>query len=204
MFNLNNLTMNRLLYLLGVLILSVTSYAQVEPIEHFTFKGVPIDGTLAEFGQKLTATGLTINQKTDEVIEFKGNFGGTDDCKVIAFSTPKTGQVYSLMVIFPEVDTWYSLKADYKEYKTMLTSKYGKAQTTVERFSDPYYEGDGYEMQALRLNKVSYASFFHTDNGEVTVALSYMNGAHLVLVYTDKHNDALNESETNAMKYSDL
>ena len=57
--------MKRLLYLLGVLILSVTSYAQVEPIEHFTFKGVPIDGTLAEFGQKFTATVLTINQKTD-------------------------------------------------------------------------------------------------------------------------------------------
>ena len=184
--------------------LSVASYSQVEPIEHFTFKGIPIDGTLAEFGQKLTSTGLVITQKADEVIEFKGNFGGTDDCKIVAFSTPKTQQVYSLMVIFPEVDTWYSLKSDYKEYKTMLTTKYGKAKTTVERFSDPYYEGDGYEIQALRLSKASYASFFHTDNGEVTVALSYMNGAHLVLVYTDKHNDALNEAETNAMKYSDL
>lgn len=196
--------MKRLFYLLTVLMISVAAHAQSDAVEHFTFKGIPIDGTIAEFGQKLTADGFIIKEKTDEIMELNGNFGGVDGCKVVVFTTPKSKQVYSIMVLFPTAESWYSLKSDYKDYKAMLAAKYGKAETTVERFTDPYYEGDGYEIQALRLSKASYASFFHTDNGSVTAALSYMDGARLFLIYSDKHNDALNESESNSMKYSDL
>lgn len=86
----------------------------------------------------------------------------------------------------------------------MLSTKYGKTEKSVELFEEPYYEGDGYELQALRLGKLLYTSMFDAKNGDITLQLIYVDGAHLVLVYTDEHNKALYESEIRAIKYSDL
>ncbi len=51
----------------------------------------------------------------------------------------------------------------YKDMKQTLTTKYGPPQQAFEFFSDPYYEGDGYEDQAIKLGKGHFGAFW--DNG---------------------------------------
>ena len=84
----------------------------------------------------------------------------------------------------------------------MLSAKYGDPSRNVERFSNPYYEGDGYEFQALRIGKCTYTSIFNVSNGNVM--LSMVKDGSLILYYSDKEGDALNEREQRQKALSDL
>jgi hypothetical protein len=48
----------------------------------------------------------------------------------------------------------------YKSLKDTLTKKYGEAENSFEYFNEPYYEGDGYEEQAIKLGKGKFATFW--------------------------------------------
>ena len=48
----------------------------------------------------------------------------------------------------------------------LFTKKYGEPKDHFEFFSSPYYEGDGYELQALRKEKCNYISFWTLDKGD--------------------------------------
>jgi hypothetical protein len=52
----------------------------------------------------------------------------------------------------------------YADMKETLSSKYGKPQQTYEFFASPYYDGDGYEEQAIRVGKGHFASFWTNDD----------------------------------------
>ena len=62
--------------------------------------------------------------------------------------------------------------------------KYGEPTEHFEFFSKPYYKGDGYEMQALRLDKCNYASYSEKENGTICVEMS--KGWHQWIAYEDK------------------
>lgn len=197
--------MKKIYLLIATLFVSCMLCAQTSSTEHFTFKGVPIDGSISEFVSRLQEVGYTPSNFDEKSAELTGAFGGEYDCKIAVFATPKSHKVYNLLVIMSTSSSWNSLKSDYKEYKSMLTTKYGKPKTSVERFKDPYYEGDGYEIQAFRLNKGLYVSWFETESGVVTLAISYLEGgARIVMIYTDNINNNLNDAEVNTMKYGDL
>lgn len=61
-----------------------------------------------------------------------------------------------------------------------------------EFFSDPYYEGDGYEMQALRKDKCDYISYWEVENGIVSVK---MGNSSMILSYEDSANSAIASKE---------
>jgi hypothetical protein len=49
---------------------------------------------------------------------------------------------------------------DYNEFKSMLSAKYGEPSNDFKFFESPYEEGDGYETQAIRLRKATFASYW--------------------------------------------
>ena len=78
----------------------------------------------------------------------------------------------------------------YDRIKGLYVEKYGDPKSHFEFFMDPYYKGDGYEAQAVRVGKATFASFWEfpdkdgksNDNLEVDiskymeVSASYENG----------------------------
>ena len=50
--------MRKLIVLLAFMVITLTSYAQ-SGSEHLTFKGIPIEGSMTEFCQKLKNKGFT-------------------------------------------------------------------------------------------------------------------------------------------------
>lgn len=48
----------------------------------------------------------------------------------------------------------------YDELSKTLEEKYGKPSDRYRHFTTPYFEGDGYEQQAIRLGKGLLASYW--------------------------------------------
>ncbi|MBO5917035.1 MAG: hypothetical protein J6Q25_09000 [Bacteroidales bacterium] len=192
--------MKKYLGILLFLFVSIGVFAQ----EHLTFKGIPIDGSLNSFVNKLESQGFRkIGDATDNMIQMKGPFGG-EECFVVIYGTKTTHTAHTVIVIVEESNTWSTLKSTYYEYKASLAQKYEKTNS-IERFKDPYYEGDGYEISALRLDKCFYASYFKSDKGNVYVAISYLEGEGVVILsYEDLLNSKKDEGEETALRSSDL
>ena len=119
---------------------------------------------------QLKSKGITHELTEGSIAMLKGDFAGKSDCTIGVLATKQSNTVWKVVVYFPEKTSWYSLKSEYKSFKESYTEKYG-SPSSYEYFSDPYYEGDGYELQALRLEKCSYVSYYETDKGYISVEI---------------------------------
>lgn len=167
-----------------------------------------INGTINEFSNQLKSQGYKLVYTSDngEAKIFSGSFAGLDDCEIFVIATPNSHIVWKVVVYLPKQTSWYSLKSRYGEYKNSLTNKYGTPSDDFHFFSSPYYEGDGYELQALNSDKCTYATYYDTESGVVCVELhgaGYGKG-QVKIGYEDKINSKLrNESKKESMS-SDL
>lgn len=147
--------------LLFALLLPLVSYAQSENLfddGHLTFKGLSLSGSLDSFVASLVGQGYVLKESQSDGALLKGSFASESGCTIVVMTTKKTHKVYGVGVSFEEKTSWSSLKSQYRDYKSMLYAKYGEPSKHLERFYNPYYEGDGYEMQALRMDKCTYTS----------------------------------------------
>ncbi len=169
--------------------------------EHMTFKGVPIDGKLEIFISKLVKQGFTVEYQTDNGAILEGEFAGKSNCSVIVVTTQISKIVWKVAVQFPKKSSWYSLKDEYQTFKTSYTNKYGKPKS-YEFFSKPYYEGDGYELQALRNKKCSYISFFATEQGSIVLELN--SDEEVQVGYEDGINSEVAQQEKKQIVSDDI
>lgn len=185
----------------GLMLLCAISIS-VSAQEHLTFKGVPMNGHITTFVSKLKSLGFKEVASADYFALVEGEFGG-NECQVAIFGSKKSKVVHKVAVILDESSSWYSLKSKYNEYKELLTSKYGKG-TSFEFFSDPYYEGDGYELGAVRNDKCTYSTIFDTPNGDIAIAIVNAGKPCTTLGYIDKINDDIAEKEEKSLISGDL
>ena len=174
--------MKKILITLCIIILSFAMRAQ----EHMTFMGIPIDGKISAFVQKLEDKGFTyIRTSEDGVAYLTGSFAGKRDCRILVASSIKSLTVWKVVVSFPSKSSWDSVKDEYQAMKKIISSKYGEPEHVFEFFITPYYEGDGCEISAIKNGKCHYDSFFETDTGGVQVSIA---GAFIVVAYEDEIN----------------
>lgn len=197
--------MRKYLLFIVALFLSTATFAQDNNLfdeGHLSFKGLPLSGSLDDYVSNLVSQGYVLKQSQSSGALLKGSFASESDCTIVVLTTKRTHQVYCVAVSFEKKTTWSSLKSQYRDYQSMLSAKYGEPSKKIERFYNPYYEGDGYELQALRLDKCSYTSFFDVSNGSVMLSMS--NDGSLVLYYSDKEGNELNDREERMSAMSDL
>lgn len=196
--------MRKYLFVVLALFLSTISFAQNNVFDdgHLTFKGLSLTGPLDDFVSDLVSQGYTLKESQTVGALLKGSFASESDCTIAVLTTKRTHHVYCVAVSFEKKTSWSSLKIQYREYKSMLSTKYGEPSKHIERFSSPYYEVDGYELQALRLDKCNYTSFYDLSNGSVMLTMS--NDGSLVLYYSDKEGNELNDCEERMNAMSDL
>lgn len=184
--------MKKIIFIFMFGIMSLVSFGQ--ETEHLKFMGIPIDGSLTEFTQKLLQKGF-VKSEHEQVLT--GKFA-QENANVYLYYTPLSKKVYRCVVVFDEHTSWSSLKYDYMKFKESLIQKYGDPIRDIHYFSDPYDEGDGYEMSAVRLDKCNYACVW--DN--ITILIS--NSKHVAIYYDDPINKELNDTEKDMLINDDL
>lgn len=167
--------------------------------EHLTFKDIPINGSIQEFVTELTRIGFKVTLNESSLAAMDGTFANKN-CELIIGATSKSKKVYTILVKFNKSNSWYSLKHDYNEFKQLLQQKYHIKPDVTENFYDPYYEGDGYELQALKRDKCIYISTFKLINGEIVLYIS----DEVRIQYIDKINSGINKQEEKSNAYDDL
>lgn len=190
--------MKKLVLILFVLF-SIGVNAQQE--SHLEFKGVPITGSLNNMISKLKAQGYEVKEHSDDGAQLEGQFSN-EECDIVIFTTSRSRTVYQVTVMFAENYTWSSLKSKYNRLKEQLSKKYNVKPAPIEIFLDPYYEGDGYELQALKKGKCFYTTKFELTNGDIHLAMFF--DGRVVLIYSDAIGDDLREQEENQNSYDDL
>lgn len=155
------------------------------------FMGVKVEGGKSSITNQFTEKGLTkVTSANPNVLIFEGDVNGTNVELYVAF-TPKTNVAWKFSVYLPKRTNWYELKGDYEKYVQIFTNKYGAPTTSYSTFLSPYYEGDGYEMSAVSLDKTSYACFWDVYSIEITKYKQVRLG------YENIENEKLNREEKN-------
>jgi len=189
--------MKKILLTLCVGLLTLAVQAQ----EHMTFKGVSMGCNITTFVSQLKAKGFTVNYEADKGVILEGDFAGKSNCKVYVLPTKQSKMVWKVAVKFPEQSSWYSIKSEYKSFKESYNNKYGKGRS-YEYFSDPYYDGDGYELQALRLEKCTYMTIYETAEGNIMLIIG--DDKSVAVHYEDKITTAIKKREEEQSVSSDI
>ena len=167
-------------------IFCICAFAQ----EHASFKGITLDQSVNSFNEELKKIGYRYSDKSEfqnfDVFEFKGNFAGMSDCEIWVYGMKNNGIVFKVIVVSDDYEQWYSIKTQYNTIKNAMTDKYGKPENDFHFFSSPYYEGDGYEMSALKQDKCTYAAYWHINGNTIVVRMHKSKCIHIV--YQDDSN----------------
>ena len=177
------------LIIIAMLLVGITAVAQGD---HLKFKGIPIDGNLTSFVNKLKHKGFSLVNSEEGTSMLTGDFAAVKGCTVFV-SEHKSGVVNRVAVIFPSKDTWATLYYEYLNLKDMLTQKYGEPAAVEEEFQNRTYELDDNEkMHEVRMDRCHYICDWTPDNGTIELRIQHTSlmGCTVVLIYIDSDNDA--------------
>ena len=166
--------------------------------EHLKFMGIPINGTLESFTQKLVAKGMKREHAWDNAVLLKGTFAGLSGCGTCVMKVPSSNIVCKVVVCLPSKDTWEWLENDYKQFKQMLTSKYGEPLQHSETFkAGSYTSSDVLKMSSLRDGKCEYYTVWKLNEGMIgleIISIESPSSCFVRLNYYDAINDKLAEN----------
>ena len=182
--------MKKLFLFLVVVVMNLSSYAQVES-PHLTFKGVPIDGKLKDYVYKMEQKGFKNLGIEDGLALLKGDFASYRDCTIGVSTLKDVDLVNKIAVMFPKSDTWSSLSNNYFSLKDMLTEKYGKPAEVIEEFQSVYEPKDDHsKIYEVGMDRCKYISRFETPKGNIQFKISHdgFSSYFVILSYFDKIN----------------
>lgn len=152
--------MRKIILLVAIALISNLTFAQ-------TVNGIELGKPLSETIAKVKAKGFTFNYSEASYTSYNGKIGN-EKVNFTLYFTPKTKIVWKILVIMLKPHkSWSSTLSDYNKYKNILVEKYGEPSDDYHYFISPYYEGDGYEMQALDQEKCTYSAYFNLPNGNI-------------------------------------
>ena len=169
-------------------VLCLSSFAQSE---HLTFKGIPIDGSLEAYVNKMKKAGFEYVGEADDAAMFKGEFAGYKNCSIGVITLKKYDLVNRVSVLFQTTDSWQELYANYTSLQKMLTKKYGKPADTVELFEGDFQPGDDMDrMRELRMDRCKIYTVFTLPKGTIQLEIikGVLSGGSVRLSYWDKLN----------------
>ncbi len=169
----------------------VADSVAMEQSTHLKFKGVPIDGSLAQFTARMERKGFEVVSSSDaEVQQLEGDFAGFKECDVYVSTLDNNDLVAQITVCFPSQEQWKNLYGDYKNLKDMLIEKYGRPTSCVERIDRLYNTDESSRMLAINMGNYKYNTRFSTDEGDIILSIEHRSFrlCFVQLVYRDKEN----------------
>lgn len=167
--------------------------------QHLHFMGIPLNGSIDAFQQKLIAKGLTYDKEGSHpgVRRFDGVFCGYD-ARVIVYYDTKTKVVYGAKAVISDEDMNY-IERRYEEIYRMLEKKYKGSCYNI-------YEVQGRdELEVYVLKDITDDCDSEDYLGIINLYITkfegnYLKSYDLHIEYTDR----INESKYQSSKESDL
>lgn len=185
--------MKRLVALIIALFAAVivtNAQSKSDASDHLTFKGVPINGTLQEFIQKMKKAGFNYKRTSDGIALLEGDFASYKQCTLAVWTSKPKNLVSRIGVIFSEHNDWSSLSSNYFDLKEMLTQKYGEPSNVVEKFQSYTPESDLSKLTSVKLGECKYHTIYEMDKGKIKLSIANDGSrCYVALVYFDKINN---------------
>lgn len=180
--------MRKLIASFAFLVVALTSYAQ-SGSEHLTFKGIPIEGSMTEFCQKLKAKGFTSIGSENDLALFVGDFTGRN--ATIGVTTTDDGKnVYAVFVFFDPSGEWNTLVNTYDYYKELYTRKYGNP--TISKEKNPAHSDSNIALMAeVHQGTVVWGSTWEVTGGYIELSIEKTSDFYegvVVIFYRDSQN----------------
>lgn len=157
--------------------------------EHLTFKGIPIEGSMTAFCQKLKAKGYTQMGKDKNITLFSGDFTGRQATVGIGASDDGKN-VFSVVVLFDPSGEWNTLVSAYNYYKDLYTRKYG--EPTVSKENNPSRSDSNTALMAeVHQGTVVYGSAWTVSGGDIQLSIEKSSGVYegmVMIRYRDSQN----------------
>jgi hypothetical protein len=174
---------------LSAILLSLNLSAQSAENQHLLFKGVPIDGTLSEYVEKMKLNGFTLLDSTNYGAMFNGEFANYQNCKIGVGTSNKKDLVSTVFVMFPEREEWNDLYGDYNRLKQMLSEKYGIPNESKEKWENDYEPSLAFRMSAIKRGECNFTTTFVKPNGKIQLRIEHQDATCFVFLgYFDKIN----------------
>lgn len=157
--------------------------------KHLTFKGIPIEGSMSSFCQKLVAKGFTKVQGNEKATMFTGDFTGRN--ATIGVTATDDGQnVFAVVVLFDTSKEWNVLVNTYNYYKGLYTRKYGEPKAFVEE-NPADLDTNTSKMLQLYQGTVKWGSGWVVEGGEIEITIEKATEIYegmVVIRYRDSQN----------------
>lgn len=181
--------MKRLTALFALMVIALTSYAQSNS-EHLTFKGIPIEGSMTEFCQKLQTKGYTTLGQDNNGAVLVGDFAGRNATIGVA-ATNGGREVYAVVIFFDSSDEWNTLVSTYDYYKDLYSRKYG-SPSVLKEVNPAYSDSNTALMGELYQGRVVWASLWEVPGGEIELSIESTDGFYegmVMICYRDSQNE---------------
>lgn len=157
--------------------------------EHLTFKGIPIEGSMTAFCQKLKAKGYTQMGKDKNITLFTGDFTGRQ-ATIGVGASDDGNNVFSVVVLFDPSGEWNTLVSTYDYYKDLYTRKYG--EPTVSNENNPSRSDSNTALMAeVHQGTVVYGSGWAVSGGDIQLSIEKSSGVYegmVMIRYRDSQN----------------
>lgn len=177
--------MRKLFFTLTLLFAAINLMAQ----EHLSFKGIPIEGSMTNFCQKLKNKGFTSIGSENNFTLFTGDFTGCN-ATVGVTATDDGKNVFAVVVLFDPSGEWNSLVNTYDYYKDLYTRKYGKP--TISKENNPaLLDSNTALMAEVHQGTVTYGSVWEVTGGDIQLSIEKSSGFYegmVIIRYRDSQN----------------
>ena len=157
--------------------------------EHLSFKGIPIEGSMTAFCQKLKAKGFTSLGRDNNITLFSGDFTGRK-ATVGVTATDDGKNVFAVGVFFDPSGEWNTLVNTYDYYKDLYTRKYGVP--TISKENNPALSDSNTALMAeVHQGTVVYGSAWEVTGGDIQLSIEKSSGVYegmVMIRYRDSQN----------------
>ena len=157
--------------------------------EHLSFKGIPIEGNMTAFCQKLKAKGFTSIGRDNNITMFRGDFTGRE-ATIGVKATGDGKNVFAVIVLFDSSEEWNILVSTYDYYKDLYTRKYGKP--TISKENNPaHLDSNTALMAEVHQGTVVYGSAWEVTGGDIQLSIEKSSGVYegmVMIRYRDSQN----------------
>ena len=177
--------MKKILIALTALFAAINIMAQ----EHLTFKGIPLEGSMTEFCQKLKAKGFTSIGHKNNMTFFTGDFTGRE-ATVGVTATDDGKNVFAVLVFFDSSGEWNTLVNTYNYYKDLYIRKYGEPANSKEE-NPAYTNSNTALMREVYQGTVEYYSQWDVKGGDIQLSIEKSSGLYegmVMIRYRDSQN----------------
>ena len=144
--------------------------------EHLTFKGIPIEGSMTSFCQKLKTKGFTQIGKNNNVTIFTGDFTGRTATVGVGASDDGKN-VFSVIVFFDASDEWNILVDTYNYYKDLYTRKYGEPSASIEK-NPSLRESNTAKMHEVHQGTATWDTDWYVTCGTIKLSIEKTTGIY--------------------------